>query len=373
VEHSGLTPPGAVVAADLAQVVARPGPFASVYLSTEAEIDNASQRSQTRWKTLRRDLEGAGVPEEILAGVEEVIGDAHLSGQALGVVADAGGRLVEHSPEPLPRDRATWAPAPALVPIIAWRQSSPPCLAVLADRTGADLLVFRHELPDVQREAGGEHGPVTRAGPGGWSQPRYQRRAENTWEHNAGDVAAEVVALVERFEPRVIVVAGDVRAVELLRGQLPSELAARLKVVEGGRAEDGSHRHFMASLRQLVDEAVDADTAALLGKFAQELGQSDRAADGPEAVLAALARGQVEVLLAADQADDERLAYFGPEPTQVGRSQADVAAMGAEDPQEAPLVDVAVRAALGTGAGVRVVPPDSGPTGGLGAILRWSS
>jgi hypothetical protein len=34
-------------------------------------------------------------------------------------------------------------------------------------------------------------------------------------------------------------------------------------------------------------------------------------------------------------------------------------------------VDVAIRAALGTGAGVRLVPKAGGPTDGLGAILRW--
>jgi hypothetical protein len=49
-----------------------------------------------------------------------------------------------------------------------------------------------------------------------------------------------------------------------------------------------------------------------------------------------------------------------------------LAALGVDAPTEAPLVDVAVRAALATGSGVRVVPAGDGPTGGLGAILRWS-
>jgi hypothetical protein len=46
--------------------------------------------------------------------------------------------------------------------------------------------------------------------------------------------------------------------------------------------------------------------------------------------------------------------------------------MGVDEPQEARLVDVAVRAALGTGAGVRILPDGDVPTGRLGAILRWS-
>ena len=113
------------------------------------------------------------------------------------------------------------------------------------------------------------------------------------------------------------------------------------------------------------------DTVALLEKFREELGQDHRAADGPEATVAALAQAQVEVLLVHEDPDDDRRGYFGPDPTAVGLRATDVAALGVDKPSEAPLVDVAVRAALGTRAGIRVVPAGQAPTGGLGAILRW--
>jgi hypothetical protein len=48
--------------------------------------------------------------------------------------------------------------------------------------------------------------------------------------------------------------------------------------------------------------------------------------------------------------------------------------MGVSDPVQAPLVDVLLRAALGTGADIRMVPagtPDS-PDDGVGALLRYS-
>ena len=45
--------------------------------------------------------------------------------------------------------------------------------------------------------------------------------------------------------------------------------------------------------------------------------------------------------------------------------------LGVADPIRAPLVDVALRAALGTGAGVRLIPGAGGPSGSIGAILRW--
>jgi hypothetical protein len=48
-----------------------------------------------------------------------------------------------------------------------------------------------------------------------------------------------------------------------------------------------------------------------------------------------------------------------------------VAALNLGRPRQGRLVDAAIRAALATGAGVRVVP-NAGPVNdGMGAILRW--
>jgi hypothetical protein len=45
--------------------------------------------------------------------------------------------------------------------------------------------------------------------------------------------------------------------------------------------------------------------------------------------------------------------------------------MGVDDPQEARLVDVAIRAAFVTGAAVRIVPSVGSVKEGMGAILRF--
>jgi peptide subunit release factor 1 (eRF1) len=372
-EKTGVTPPGAVSAPDLADVVTGPGPFATVYLTTESTIENAAQRSEQHWKPVRSRLADEGVPDSVLAAIDPLVADAHLQGETLAVVARADGVLhVEHGPEPTP-DRATCAAVPALVPILSWRQASPTHVTVLADRTGADISVIRHDRPDLTREAGdGDGFGATKVKPGGWSQRRYQERAENTWEKNADDVAKQVTSLVERFDASLVILAGDVRATELIRNALPAHVTERLEVVDGSRAEDGSDEDFTAAVRGRLDGAVARDTVRLLDKLKEELGQNDRAGNGPAATLGALARAQVEVLLVHEDQDDERTAFFGPEPTQVGTNRDDVAGMGVDEPAEGRLVDVAVRAALATGAGIRVVPGGDIPKGGLGAILRWS-
>ena len=372
-ERSGVTPDVAVTAPELAEVVQSEGPFATLYLTTESQVQNAAQRSEQRWKTVRREMAEAGVPEEVLGGIDPLVPDAHLHGECLAVVGNRGGvQHVEHLPRPPRRELFRWAPLPSLVPMLEWRQSSPPHVAVLADRQGADLLAFRRDRPDLHRDAGGWADPLAKSAPGGWSQRRYQERAENTWEHNADDVAREVMRLLERADARVLVAAGDVRALQLLREALPREVSENLHAVEGGRSADGSTEAFLGEVARVVDSVVDGDTAALLEKFREELGQADRAVDGSQPTLAALAQAQVEVLLVRDDPDDDRQAWFGPEPTQVAIHAEHLQGVGAGDPLQARLVDVAVRAALGTGAGVRVIPDGDLPRGGLGAILRWS-
>ena len=374
-ERAGLTPQVAPDTSDLADLVKTPGPFLTVHLTTEADIDNAAQRSEQRWRAVRDQAAAQGTSEDVLAAVDPLVADAHLEGRGLAVVATAAGVLhTEHGPSQPGRDLARWAPLPSLLQVVAWRQELPGYVTVLIDRKGADLTGYRREGPDVHREAGGDDHPIRKPNAGGWSQRRYQERAEHTWERNAADAADQVARLARRVRARLVVAAGDERAVTMLREALPAELIERLEVVSGGRSQDGSEPSFEAEAQAAVERAVNADTAALLEKFGEERGQGDRAAEGVDATLAALAMAAVDVLLLApDDPDDARTAWFGPDPTQVATRADDLRGLGVDDPAEGRLVDVVVRAALGTGAGIRIVPVEAGLDSGIGAVLRWSS
>ena len=373
-EASEPTPAGGVSAQDLAELVKTPGPFLTLYLSTDPHIDNAAHRSEQRWRTLRGDLRDAGAPEETLDAIDPVVPDAHQEGGCLAVVANAGGVLhVEHGEEVPSTDVARWAPLPSLTRIIEWRQSSPAHLAVLADRTGADLVAIRRGAADIHREAGGHDDPIRKVAPGGWSQRRFQQRAENTWEENAEETAVEIRRMVELLDARLIVAAGDVRAIQMLQEEIPKELQSIFHVVEGGRATDGSNDAYFEEVARVVAEKVAGESEALMQRFREEVGQEDRAAEGIEATVRALTMAQVEVLLVHEEDDDERTAWFGPDPTQLAAKPEDLRALGVDDPSEGRLVDVLVRSALGTGAGTRVLPPIGGPAEGVGAILRWSN
>jgi hypothetical protein len=309
----------------------------------------------------------------VLDAVAELVPDAHLQGACLAVIADADAILhLEHGPVVSPSDEATWGPLPRLLPILEWRQSEPPYLVVLTDRTGADVFGFARGVPDAIRdEVEGDHDEIRRVKPGGWSQRRYQERAEDSWRENAEQVADRVARLAQDLNAQIVIVAGDVRAVELLRKALPDRIAELVHVVEGERPWEGKGDPMPEETRDIVERHVRGTTDRLLERFAEERGQHDKAVEGVDGTARALARAQVAVLLIAPSEIDRELS-FGPEPALLG-SVEELTDLGVDAHEPGPARDVLIRAALGTGAGVRILDGADAVRGGVGALLRWST
>lgn len=369
-ETAGTVPRVGVQLAHLAELITGPGPFLSVYLGTEAGVDNAAQRSAQRWKPLRQDLSAAGAPERALEEVDRHVSEAHLHGETLAVIVAGEQTLVEHLDAPLERDRGSWARLPDLVPLVRWQQDHPPFVVALADRGGADLMADQPGKAALRRVAG-DGDPERKVAPGGWSQSRYQRRAEDDWAHTAATVAQRLARLSDEVDARIVVLGGDVRAKQLILDDLPPTLVRRTRVIDPGRAADGSEEERADEIRRLVSTAVAEDTVALVEKVKEELGQHDRAVEGIDATIEALNRAAVDLLLLHD--DLEHTVWVGPEPVPIGVDRADAALASDEAPQEARLADALVRGAVGTGASLRIVPRAGPMQDGIGALLRWST
>jgi peptide subunit release factor 1 (eRF1) len=373
---SGTRPAGALRPddlADLAPLFASHGPFLSLCMATPGAQPQAAQQSSVRWATPRAQLAAAGAPSPILDAIDPVVTEAHHDGAALVVIADTDGiRHVDHAPEPPRREFHAWAPLPRVGTLLEWRQARVPYLLVLIDREGADLIVVDAPEQHVERETSeGREAPLRKVAAGGWSQRRYQQRAENTWRDNARNVGDRVTHLVDEHDLPLVIVAGDVRAVELLETALPERIHDRLHAVDGSRAAGGRIDEHDADVRRLAATEAATRSVALLRKFEEELGQADRAVNGPAETLAALARAQVDVLLVHDDPDDDRVAWFGPKPLDAALSIDDLRTLGIDDLHEGRAVDVAMRAAIGSGAGIRIVPHTHALAGGIGALLRW--
>jgi len=383
-ESSGTTPPGGQTPAaipDIAAAFDGPGPFVTVYLRTEAAVEQAAQRNELRWKNLRRQLEEDGAPPEALAAIDPLVPEAHHRGRTLAVVADATGpRLVRYEPDPPARDAGWLAPLPRVGPFIEWAQSAVPHLVVLADRAGADIVAFTRRADSFGAadaavmsvgEGTGDNPVLRKTNPGGWSQRRYQQRAENLWDHNAKVVADQVASLADEIGARLIVTAGDVRALQLLREHLPERTAELLREVDGSRAPGSGLDEIADDVVKLAATVVAEDSVEFLRQFKEERGQRDLAVEGLKNTLDALAGARVDTLLIHDDPDDDRTAWFGPEPGMVAQTKKALTELGVPKPQKARLVDVAIRATFRTGGAVRVVPSVGSVKQGIGALLRF--
>ena len=346
-------------------------PFATVYLTTEGALSQAGDVVQTRWKNLRRQIADQGAPEAAQDAIEQIVGGAHAKGETLVAVADGDGLCFDAHLADLPvQDQAFVGSLPALTPFIAATQNLLPHVVVATDRLGAEILAVLPETDDVQRDVEGKDLHITRSAPGGWAQRRFQQRAENRWKANASQVAEELVRLVEKTAPRLVVVSGDVRAVASLREQLPERVLELVAEVQGdySNVDDAA-----AKAAELVTELSEQDGKDLLEDFRRERAQKDRYAKGPEDTLAALAMGQAETVFIDPAKTEGRTAWFGPELSNAALFREVVVAAGVDEPVEGNLADVIIRAALGTGAVVRVAEgaPELGPTG-VGSILRYA-
>jgi release factor family 2 len=382
---------------EIARLFEGDGPFTSLYLATEGDVEQAADLVALRWKNLRGAMLAAGVPQATIAAVEPLVEDSHTAGATLAVIAGPGGpRYVAHLPDPPPRE-AVWrhGPLPDVLPLLAAGQAAVPHVAVLTDRTGADMAArAADDVADAERVSGRDTPHLHKPQAGGWSQPRYHHRAEAIWESNAAEVAGALTRLGDRVRPRFVAAAGDVRALQLLREHAPKRVRELLSVVGG---EFASLDAVFAEADKLVAATVEADSRALLQRFAAELAQAGGsgplAVEGAEGALAALARSQVETLVLTGLfLDDQRAAWFGPAPTDLAADRDALAALGVAEPVQGRLVDVAVRAALGTGAAVQVLdptdqtrpasgrgathdapaPPEHAPAEGVGALLRFA-
>lgn len=290
-------------------------------------------------------------------------------------VAENGAVVYEqHLPEEAPEDRAGYSAPADVLPLLACDQDRPPFVSVVIDRSGADLC-FSAGGPaeDDHEQVNGPDDEIEQNAPGGWaslSQSRFQRRAVDSWQHNAAAVAHRVRQRATAVHAQTIVVAGDDSAVKLFLDRLAVGPDTLIHHVAGSRAATGSIQDQKAWLARALREVAATQTDRLMETFHERLDGSGLAVEGVRETISALAAGRVAVLL-VDPASLHRPTWFGPRGTDVYLDR-ERAVLSGLPVRSARLVDVAVRSALSSSGRVRIVPTgDASPAEGIGALCRF--
>jgi hypothetical protein len=352
------------------------GPWASVYLDASHDTEDAPKALALRWRAARDRLSGSGAADGTLEALEQAVLNHRPHPGDYGLAAFGAGGAVRHTevtPVPPADVLADTGGLPHAMPLVALHGERVAWLRVVVDRTGADLLgATEGGVARTAHVTGGEDFPIRKVKPGGWSQPRYQRAAENTWEHNAKDVSDAVADLAVAVDPEVLVIAGDVRARQLLVEHLPERWRLRVVQTEAGSRAPGADPEPLDTVtaRAAADLAARR-TAGLLDRFRAERGRDAAAGVGLGAAVAALQRGQVDTLLVNEIGEDERL-WIGPDGIQLAMTAEEVRAMGVDEPERVR-ADAAVLRALTTTEAelVTVAREEADLDGGVGALLRY--
>jgi len=271
------------------------------------------------------------------------------------------------------REVAEWSPQPDLTPVLRQLPGRVPHIVVLTDRTGADVTYLG--LPgqvDEEKTVQGDTFQIRKFQGGGWAHHRYQHNAENKWVHNAEEVAQTISSMVRRLSPRFVLVAGDVRARQILTdraGDLWSDLIVNMD--EGGRAAGADREPVERRTAELVAEHEAREDAEAIEQI-QAAAAHGLSVTGTAAVVEALRKGQVETLVLADQPDDEKL-LVGGSPLELGGNQGDMESLGVRDAHSVPADRALIAAAVAGSAGVVVLPRAAMPGDiPVAAILRYT-
>lgn len=322
---------------DLRPLADHDGPFLTILLPAPSRHADAAERFAIRCKNALKGVSEAWPHADLEALEAELLSLPHDAGAGVIVIRAADGTtLTQFVDDPL-EPSVFEGSFPRLAPLIESRQRTIPHLVVDTDKAGADITAFDggQVLGTETVEGDTEH--IHRGHPGGWSQRRFQQRAENTWEHNADDVADAAAEFARDVHARLVAVAGPPRA----NSMVTEALHERLHDVEVRSIEAGDVDGIAQEVTRLTADIAASDSVALIERARESMATTE---DFDGDLIAALRAGRVETLLVHDDGDtttDDRH------------------------------VDEAIKQALATGAAIHVVPNVAALDNGLAAVLRW--
>jgi hypothetical protein len=363
----------------LEPVFAAPGPYATVCADVTHNTENADQELDLRVRAVAEQLTEQGAPETVVEAVRARLlegndggGAGTLRGRAL-VVASDGSVVLDQALVGAPtREVADWSPQPDLLPLLRQLPGRVPHVVVLTDRVGADITyVVATGQVEAEETVQGDDFQIQKVQVGGWAHHRYQHNSENKWVHNSDQVAAHLASIARRLDPRFVLVAGDVRARQILTDRA-SDVWKDLIVSmdEGGRGAGADREPVDRREAELVAEHEARAVADVVDKV-QAAAAHGLSVTGTDAVVDALRKSQVETLVLADEPEDDKL-LVGDSPLVLGVDQQEMDALGTHGSVVAH--DRAlVAAAVASSAGVVLVPRSAMPGGApVAAVLRYT-
>ena len=292
----------------LAAIEPSEGEIISLYL--DMRPDQNGQRShietflRNRVDELARTGRGREGFDKATERISQYIAEqAPKSARGLAIFTSTTGDLFEAIPIDVPIEHPSMHvdAVPHLYPLARVNDQYPRYAALLVDTNSADLYVFA--LGSKRRRESVQNEKTRRTSMGGWSQARYQRRANNFHKQHMKEVVELLDKVVSEEHLNHIVIACDEVAKPFLMAQLPKHLADKvIDVVSVDVKSMPEHellRETMDALRQ-ADARTDAEQVQ---RMLDAWRAGGLAVTGVQATMRALDMRQVEELVIAARPD----------------------------------------------------------------------
>ena len=286
-----------------------PGSIVSLYLDLRADQNGQRHHAVTFLKNSfdeqTRSLTGEtrAAFDKIFHRVRQYLSEeVPASVKAVAIFVSTTGDLFETITLDVPIEQPSMhvGSVPHLYPLARLNDQYPRYAALLVDTNSADLYVFA--LGATKRHEAVINEKTRRTQMGGWSQARYQRRADNFHKQHMKEVVDLLNKVVTQERLNHIVVACDEVAKPVLMEQLPKHLAE--KVIDLAHVDVKSIEQH--ELLKETMEALRREDARTDAEHVQRMIDAWRAGGlavaGVEATLRALDMRQVEELLIAARA-----------------------------------------------------------------------
>ena len=359
---------GTMTSSALAGIYRDHAEYTQVYLDMSVDTaDPPGVQDERRTSVLDR-LALAGSPQRDLDCVADVLATATTgpSPFCLFVLVRDGVVVVE---EVLPGlavepEITSYGPLPDLVPLLKAQPLEFTYLTVETARDGGEVQLFRagSRVAESEDHVQGRTDTLHKIKGGGWRHDHMQNHAEEIWRQTQSELASTVDDIVRIHRPRLLVVAGDIRARQLLEQELSEASRAILSIEPTNTRADGSTD---SALPDRVDEEIER----ILNLVELNFG----------GVVLALAAGQVDTLIVDSDRLRERQALALDAEPWVASAPED--ALGARLLGPVPAQLALCRAALLTDARVLFTDSFRVPDGqdavalpneaSAAAILRW--
>ncbi|MFI8533263.1 Vms1/Ankzf1 family peptidyl-tRNA hydrolase [Streptomyces aquilus] len=355
-----------------------PGPWASVYVDTSRHAEDTAHALHLTAAAMARELAGQGADDATCRAVEGAIEDLRHSPDRYGraLFARAGEVVLDPVLAQAPPGGSTahWAPLPRTTPLLEPAGENPVCVVAYVNRKGAD---FELRSAVERRPAGavaGRQWPVHRTSSVDWSERHFQLKVENTWEHNAAEIADALTVCQEESGADLLVLVGERRECREVHDRLPQrikDLVAETEHGTGSRLLDDDVEQIRTDH---VRRRAEAELERFLGARTPDEGGRAAAVESlPELVAAAREHRIAELLIRPEGPDLHRDVWIGEEPDQLATRRTELKILGEQNSWAARADDALMRAAVTTDATALALPEprDEVLPGGMGALLRW--